>query len=141
MNNSVLTKLLDAPINLFYDVTNTGRIMHTIHHDLGVFEGELQGAVGRIIGTLIHTFAVLSIVAYGTWKFCLTISITAYVIYKMKVWWQKVDQRLNKVSSGIHRRLGSSFSEALKGTTVIRAFKKQSMFTEHQIGMVDQTTL
>ena len=127
MHKKILRKVLQAPVNLFFDVTPIGKILSIFNGDLDVFYGEILNPLGNIFDMSAHILVVLaSFFAIG--NFSVTIGTFIFIIYlirKVSKLFVSAGNQISKVGDTLWTPVRSYFHEALRGTTIIRAFNQE----------------
>ena len=118
-----MKKVMNAPINTFFDVTPVGKIIVRFTKDLDVFKGGLFWSVNHLSNMIFTIIQVTFVMIYAT-PFN---AIPILMIYKISMVFIKpyvaIDNQLHKVSQSVWTPIHSFWQEVLRGGTVIRAFK------------------
>lgn len=76
-----LKRVLQAPVNTFFDVTPLGKIVNIFMSDLNVFYGAVLDAPRGMFEMLSHVFVVFSVMfAIGNWYILLPILSFMFVL-------------------------------------------------------------
>lgn len=83
-----LTKIMKAPINLFFDVTPLGKILQIFNEDMNVFKGEIVMPMEHCANMATHMFVVVSLMfAVGDWEVLVSFTVLSFFIYSIcKPW-------------------------------------------------------
>lgn len=64
LHNTMINKVLSAPINLFYDVTPIGKILNRFSKDLNVIDTQLCYTIGSFLACFYQAIAALIVAVY-----------------------------------------------------------------------------
>ena len=132
---------MNAPINTFFDVTPVGKILVRFSKDLEIFKG---GFFWCIIHLSNMIFAVCSATvllgSVSPWNI-LSMLFVIYCFSLFAVPFTAIDNQLHKQASNVWTPIHSYWQEALRGSSVIRAFKKDDQFLQKEMEMMDKTTI
>jgi len=141
VHNKVLTEVMNAPVNLFFDVTPIGTILRRFRDDMGVFREHFLHAPCWMVDMTTH---FLTILYYYYLANCLEgafVFMLGFMILKLIVDpYLAIDNQLHKVSSLIWTPITSYFHESMRGITVIRAFSQTDHILKKQYGLLDNST-
>jgi len=141
IHNEVMTAVLGAPINLFFDVTPIGMIINRIRSDIDVFRGHML-EIPRWICDMSSHFVYICILfiimeSYVYLGFILLVYLTIYIVQQPQL---KVSKNLERIGHGLRSPIESFFHESMRGITVIRAFGQSETIIEKQYGLLDKST-
>lgn len=123
VHNDILSKVMHAPINLFFDVTPIGTIIGRFNEDLNVFkEHFLHGPSWMYDMSSHYVTIVFYFYLMGCWEGPLAMAITFYILSYITRPYLAIDNQLHKIASCIWTPLRSYFHESMRGITVIKAF-------------------
>jgi len=141
VHKETLTKVLHAPVNIFFDVTPIGKILSIFNGDLEVFYGRILEPLHHMSEQAAHIIVVLSIFyAIGNVYVLLMLCSMVYVMYFISKPYLHADNQLHKVGSTLWTPIRSYFHESLRGTTIIRAFNQEETIMARQMELLDKTT-
>lgn len=120
---STLKKVLLAPVNLFFDITPVGKILHIFQDEINIFRNHLFDPLKHIIGMLSHVIVVSSfMLSMGFWESIIGFTIIALIFYQFVPFFMVADNHLHKVGGTLWGPIHSYFYECMRGTSIIRAF-------------------
>jgi len=133
VHKEVLTKIIRAPVNKFYDVTPTGSILNRFNGDMGHFEHIIHAFIGgmyqfmhlvMIIYTILNAAPQVLIVVPVLLTYCV-------YIYKFTIGSMKEIHRVLRITNS---PINNHYSETQNGNSTIRAFgsKKFSIKKDHE---------
>ena len=129
MHDTLIDKLIEAPINLFHDITPRGHIISRLSKDLN--DGSRVNNV--LSGTLRVFFQVLGSILvcaiFNLW----TIPIIAFIILievMFSLYCLQPIKEISRMEGKYRTPLIGAFSESLYGLHIIRAFQYENMFEE-----------
>ena len=84
IHESTLSKILLAPINLFFDVTPIGKILQIFTEDMNVFSGEILEPLRHCMNMFSHIFVVFSIIfTIGSWEIYVGFAVMVLIMSKL----------------------------------------------------------
>lgn len=128
LHDEMLTSVLRAPVNLFFDVTPSGRILNRLSRDLNEADNELAWDVGSLLAMVYQAAAILVVaVLVVPWILLLipVLLFTSHRLYARVINSVTETARLETLSRS---PLLSFLSESYLGAATIRAFARQPDF-------------
>ena len=126
----MLARVLSAPVNLYFDVTPTGRILNRFSKDLNEADNELSSDIGSLLAMVYQALAILLVAIFVVPWILLIVPILAYSshsLYKEVINAITETARLESLSRS---PIVSFFCESYSGASTIRAFKRQRDFKD-----------
>jgi ABC-type multidrug transport system fused ATPase/permease subunit len=125
VHNEVLTRVMDAPINLFFDITPIGLIINRIRSDIMPFRRGLMEIPGHMCDMCSHFLYIailfLTMNSPGTFMFFCAVM---YCIFLVGIPMLEVRKSVDRIGHTIHSPIDSYFHETMRGVSVIRAFNQ-----------------
>ena len=120
--------MLNAPINLYFDVTPIGRILNKFSKDLSVIEGNLSWEIGSFFACGYLCISIL-IVATIVVNWILVV-IPFILIISIRLYMNSIRsfRECTRVESLTKSPLISFLSESFYGVSTIRTFRRQNQF-------------
>ena len=141
ITKTTLQKILEAPVNLFFDVTPIGKILDIFNGDMNVFRGEILDGFSHCMHMISHVIVVITmILRIGSWEVLVGFSVMMLLSYKISTPYMHADNQLHKVGSTLWGPIHSYFHETMRGTNIIRAFDQEKTIMAKQHEMLDKTT-
>ena len=133
----LLSSLIHAPINLFYDITPAGRILNRLSKDMNTIDEH----VGRTWGTCItNAFTCVGCMAMGLLYFPYLFLIVPLVVfpsrYISKIYINSA-RELTRLESISRSPILSHFQESLEGVKHIRVFNQSENFIKKNQEIID----
>ena len=142
IHKETLKKILHAPVNNFFDVTPIGKIMTIFSEDLPVFYGRILEAPMRMMSMISHTLVVFSLMfAIGDWFLVPCLALMVLLMHWVSKPYLQADNQLWMVHFSIWVPFRSRVHEAIRGTSVIRAFGQEEKVVKDQSAHLDKTTV
>lgn len=117
------TKVINAPINLFFDVTPLGKIIQIFNHEIDIFSDRLFEPLIEVVYHISHILLVVKLMLQiGGLAVIMPLAFTCYLAYLVSVPYFCCDNQCHKVGSILYAPVHSYFYECMRGTSVIRAF-------------------
>ena len=122
VHQALFSKVMNAPINLFFDVTPVGKVFSRFSRDIGVFDGAMFHGFRNIFGQVTYLmmlfYFLLGISSYMVVYFLL-LTIICYQVVKPYL---AIDNQLHRVGHCTFSPMESYMDQALAGNKTIRAF-------------------
>ncbi|CAG9324418.1 unnamed protein product [Blepharisma stoltei] len=126
----MITALVDAPINKFYDVTPTGRILNRLSKDQNNIDAQLIASLNFSIGQFFQIFSIACMVSYVIPYQLIVIPIVLYIAIKIRQFYLSSSRELVRLEFMSRSPIVQHFSETVSGLSIIRAFGYQKKFIE-----------
>lgn len=130
MFGTMFKRLLNAPINLFFDNTPTGKIINRFSDDLGCTVSRLPSCIMWNIRNFIIIGVTMSYVAYNAPHVLYFIPVLAVVYVYIFKNYINIRQQFNKIEKVSRSPIMTHFNESLSGVSTIRTFQKIDVFEE-----------
>ena len=134
----MVDRILNAPINLYFDKTPIGRILNRFSKDLNVLDLEAVFLVGTFytnVYQLICTMGVAIIIVPWIALFFPIILFAVLKIYKYSI---SATKEVSRIESVTKSPLLSFLAETIAGSSTIRAYKKKDQFISHFQGLLNK---
>lgn len=121
----MIAKVLNAPINLYFDITPIGRILNRFSKDLTVIETMFNYQIGGMYVAIYMTISIIVLSIYVVpWIAFLypVIFFIIFILFKLTI---AANKEVNRVESLTKSPLLSFLSESISGNSTIRAFKRK----------------
>jgi ABC-type multidrug transport system fused ATPase/permease subunit len=145
MFKKCLESLLDAPVNTYYDVTPTGRILNRLTKDQNNMDGPLIIATGATIAQGFTVLLDVAVCVFVVPYVLIVVPISAFLSAKIQSWYITTSRELTRLGKAYAESISRSpivqnFSETIAGATVIRAFSYQKQFTDRSKRLIDKNS-
>ncbi|GAA6040571.1 hypothetical protein JCM8097_005469 [Rhodosporidiobolus ruineniae] len=134
----LLVRVVYAPLR-FFDVVPLGTVMNRFVNDIGVVDDALATNITEFAGNIVSMAAsliVVSIVLPAALVSSAVFALTYAYIFRSYL---TVSRDVNRIAATTASPLFSSFAEAVRGITTIRAFAKQREYRAKLCEVVDET--
>lgn len=141
LHEGMISKVMNAPINTFFDVTPTGTIMNRFSKDLQVMDNNIAFIFGGINVMIYQVLAILIVICTTNWYIIGTfppIIFVSYILFSYTVTAYREGTRIESVTKS---PLLNLLSESLNGSSTIRAFGKQNDFISHNNEFLNKNIL
>jgi len=122
IHSKLLHKVLNAPINLFFDVTPIGRILNSFSRDMHSCDRQTMNAILRFflyvydcIGKIVIAMAVVP-------QLLVPLSLNLILSVKLLLFVNRGLTQVQRVNKANGAQITSQLCESLTGSAVIRAF-------------------
>lgn len=132
--------LLDAPVNKFYDVTPTGRILNRLSKDQNTIDGQLLMALNGTIGQVFTVISIVVLCAYIVPYVLIAMPFAFYFSLKIQNFYISSSRELMRLESMSRSPIVQHFSETISGANTIRAFAYQNKFTKKNEELINLNT-
>jgi len=136
----MMNALLDAPINKFYDVTPTGRILNRLSKDQNTIDTQLLFALNGSIGQIFTVLSIICMCAYIVPWVLVALPIAIYLSMKIQNFYIASSRELMRLESMSRSPIVQHFSETISGANTIRAFAFQEQFIKKNEELVNSNT-
>ena len=129
MHDTLIHKLINAPINLFHDIIPKGNILNRLSKELdnsNVLSLAVSGTL-RVIFQLVGSIIVCTL--FNVWSFPLIIFLIIIELALTKFCFHAT-QDIHKLVSNYRAPILGVFDETLTGLPIIRAFNYENNFTQ-----------
>ena len=90
-HSTIMKKVMNAPINTFFDITPVGKILVRFSKDLEVFKGPLFWTCYEFLPKICHITSTIAVLAYvSSWNF-IPISIIALLFSRFAIPFLEID--------------------------------------------------
>ncbi|EQC24967.1 hypothetical protein SDRG_17143 [Saprolegnia diclina VS20] len=137
LHKELLSRLLAAPINLFYDVTPIGRILNRFARDLDIADSLLPNLFLDSLETLWVVAGALVVCALASPYVAIAYAPILLVFYYAGEYFKRTSRELKRLEGISRSPIFSSFAETLDGVRTIRAFNLQQVFHDWNRTAVD----
>ena len=127
MHDKLINTLINAPINLFHDITPRGNILNRLNKELNnsnIFSLAISGSIRAIVQLLGSIFLCL---IFNIYTFPVIIIIIIIELSLTKFCYNAT-QDIHKLESNYRSPIIGVFSETILGLPIIRAFKYENSF-------------
>jgi len=140
MHLVVLRKILLAPINIFFDVTPSGRILNRFSGDIDKVDDKLPEQLMTLL-TLVFSATLSVLLCLMSAPFVIVGAlIIFYVFFRIVSFYQKSARELKRLDMMTRSPVLQFFGESLKGLSTIRAYDAAPKFIEKYSSFVNQQT-
>ena len=129
----IIKKVMNAPINTFFDITPVGKILVRFSKDLEVFKGGLFWSINHLMNMIFRVGAVVFFLIYVNPLNIILIGIVMALFKHFTTPYMSADNQLHKVAQTLWSPIHSYWQEVLRGSSVIRAFKNEDQFMEREM--------
>jgi len=129
IHKEMFSKVIRAPINLFFDRVPTGRILNRFSKDLATIDDHLSSIFGWVISQSFSflTDIFVCIVIGTVWVFPLAVFFF-YVCYRLNKSFTNLNREITRLESISKSPVVSFFTESLGGLISIRTYNEQTNF-------------
>ena len=125
LHRTLLKIVLQAPINLFYDITPLGQVLNRFSKDLAVMDEMIYFNFGGFLVCLWQSIAPLIIASTAAPQTLLIILIAFCGALYLFIYSMKAYKDCYRIESVVMSPILSFFTESFSGSSVIRAFAKE----------------
>jgi len=134
----VLGKVLLAPINLFFDVTPSGRILNRFSADLEKMDDKVPEQFFTFLNLLTIVAGAVSVCIASSPFVCLGIPFLGYMFFSVVGFYQKSARELKRLDAISRSPVLQHFSESIYGLSTIRAYEATPRFIEQYQYLVSE---
>jgi ATP-binding cassette subfamily C (CFTR/MRP) protein 1 len=122
IHGEIVKRVINAPINLFYDVTPTGRVLNKFTKDLGTLDDGIHHHLNWIYSMFIDVFQVFTIIFFTNWTILLLLPLIfiaqLYFLKRTIPAWKE----MCRLSSTVRSPMINLMDETTAGASTIKAF-------------------
>lgn len=141
LHKEMISKVMRAPVNLYFDVTPVGTIMNRFTKDLSHVENDIGNKLNEIVGQFFHNFSLIVILGMTNMY---TLILFPVLFITMSYYYQfqrPVHKTLQKFDTIKHQKTENTLSETLSGQSTIKAFGRQAQFKNDYFMLLDEDIL
>lgn len=139
-HKEMISRVLRAPINLFYDVTPSGLIINRFSNDLGAIEGIVMAMMWAHC-CFYGVLSVVAIIAWANWTMLIIVPfVLSYLIYIFK-FTIKSYREMHRLQSVMKSPILTHLSESYAGNSTIRAFNARDQFHDRNYKGINELLL
>ena len=141
LHEQMISSIINAPVNLYFDITPIGRIMNKFSKDLTNIETNQAPWMGITCNNIFLLVQVLAIAIYAVKYVAFTLPfviIMSYFIVRRAACALKESVKLTSTTKS---PLLSYLGESISGSSTIRAYKRQHDFIRGYQALLDQNIL
>ncbi|XP_043706853.1 ABC transporter C family member 13 isoform X2 [Telopea speciosissima] len=127
VHNKLLNKLVNAPVH-FFNQTPSGRILNRLSSDLYTIDDSLPFILNILLANFIGLMGIAIVLTYVQVLFLLLLLPLLYIYSKLQFYYRSTSRELRRLDSVSRSPIYASFTEALDGSSTIRAFKAEEIF-------------
>jgi len=131
LHKDMFSRIIRAPLNLFFDRVPTGRLLNRLSKDLSTLDSQIAVTFGSalVCGYLVLADVTVCLIVGTFWVFPLAIIflICSYVVQRR---YMKVNREAVRLESISKSPIVSYFSESLNGLTSVRAYNEEQRFAQ-----------
>lgn len=124
----MISRVLNAPINLYFDTTPSGRILNKFSKDLSAIESMLVYLIGTFYAALYSTISILVVSVIVVWWIIFFVPVISYLIYRIFKRSISGVKDVTRVESVTKSPLLSFLGETISGASTIRSYDKVDGF-------------
>ena len=129
VHSAMVERLINAPINLFYDITPLGRILNRLSKDQIDIETEISWALNEVLSNVASSVGTIAAAVYFLpWAILLVPIMGLSLLYLQRIFLQ-LARETTRLSHLCKSPILQKFTESVAGLKVIRSFEKQREFT------------
>ncbi|KAK1940423.1 ABC transporter C family member 12 [Phytophthora citrophthora] len=140
LHNELFRRVLQAPINLYFDVTPVGRILNRFSNDLDQMDSVLPQhyqSLFQSLGVLVGCLVVCALASF--WVGLSYLPMLAIFVVT-GVYFKQTSREVKRLEGVTRSPVFNLFGETLNGLHTIRAFRMQDKFVELNKAAVDDNT-
>eukprot|EP00038_Savillea_parva_P006855 m.166314 g.166314 ORF g.166314 m.166314 type:complete len:1436 (+) comp12676_c0_seq1:372-4679(+) len=140
MHNSVLQRVIRAPVSTFFDVTSTGEIINRFSSDLERVDMLLPDGIMQLLQNMLHSAGIVGLCIAATPILVAIVVPLAALGRRVFQQFRGVFRDLKRLESASRTPLYSTFGETLSGLSTIRAFSASDRFKELMRDRLDRNS-
>ena len=134
---NMISALVDAPVNTFYDVTPTGRILNRLSKDQNTIDLSLIFSLNGFIGQVFQVLCIVCLIGYIVPYLLIGVPVALYLAVKIQSFYLASSRELIRMEGITRSPIVQNFSETVYGISTVRAFGYQTNFSSKNDELVD----
>ena len=135
---SMMKRLINAPINLYFDKTTTGKILGRFEEDMSVVTRHLPGLFKWNIHELFKILMTVCIIAYYSPACLLIVPVLLFSTFMFMNDFISLKKKIELLYCTIGTPAHTHTNESIEGKTTIRTFNKSKMFEDRFCELKDR---
>mmetsp|Transcript_9721 Transcript_9721/g.9666 ORF Transcript_9721/g.9666 Transcript_9721/m.9666 type:complete len:166 (+) Transcript_9721:144-641(+) len=128
IHRSLINKLLKAPVNLFYDITPSGRIINRLSKDIASIDEQVPYCFSWVISSLFRVICAIIMIMIYFPLILILLPVLTWAYLKLKNIYLASARELTRLEAISRSPILNHFSETLSGAKIIRIFQKSEKF-------------
>lgn len=128
LHDELFRRVLNAPVNRYFDITPVGRILNRFSNDLDQMDSILPDSYHQLLQSLAISVGSLAVCAATSYWIGLSYLPVIVVFVITGLYFKKTSREVKRLEAITRTPVFSLFSETLNGMQTIRAFKMQNIF-------------
>jgi len=137
LHKNMLARVVNAPVNLFFDVTPLAKLLDNFTGDLSGIDRALFYYINLFISSVIDCLIKMGIALYFSPVMIVAMAMNLYFLHKIQNYTMAGKDAIVQLCHPPRRRILSRLQEDFSGLTVIRAFEKQDEFIDSMNEVTD----
>lgn len=138
IHNRLFASLLQAPVNLFFDVTPTGRIVNRFSQDMTLMDVLLADGLANLFQNVFVLLGIIILAIAAVPWFGILIVLLLWMFVRVRNFFIDASRDLKRLEGTSRSPIFSWFSSSLAGLPSIRAFGRTKDFTATSRRLMDQ---
>jgi ABC-type multidrug transport system fused ATPase/permease subunit len=136
----IFKAVLDAPVNLFFDITHVGEILNRFSSDLDHIDTQLPEYASQFFQNSLYCLAAMCICAWSSYYFLAMLVPLVALYVTVQTLFRKTSRELKRLEGVTRSPIFSGYQEALAGLDTIRAFDVSKQFDRANAQRTDLNT-
>ncbi|KAK7571720.1 hypothetical protein V3481_018928 [Fusarium oxysporum f. sp. vasinfectum] len=136
MLHRAIYRVLRAPMS-FFDTTPLGRIMNRFSNDVDVMDNTLTDAIRTYFMTLAMIISVFILIIANYYYYAIALGPLFIIFLLSAAYYRASAREVKRHESVLRSRVFARFSEAVQGTSTIRAYGLQQQFSRSVRDAID----
>ena len=137
LHDKLLGGIMRSPMS-FFDQTPLGRITNRVSKDIYTVDKTLPGVFASFLSSLFSVVATLVVISISSaWFLLIVVVLAFYYVYEGR-FYVRSSREIKRLDSISRSPIYANFGETLDGTSVIRAYQKQTQFIAKNYGLLDR---
>jgi len=140
IHNSMLWRVLRAPINTFFDITPTGRLLNLFSKDMQQLDTIVPYNLTAFVSALSCTVSTIGVCMYVVPWITLLLPVLIFCGYKIRSFYIQSSRELTRLECVTRSPIVHHISQTISGLPVIRAYDHRGQFTQKLNYFLDANT-
>jgi len=140
LHDDLITKILSAPVNLFFDITPVGRILNRLSNDLDHIDTKLPEVALQLMHALFQILGAIVMAAYANPYIIVVLVPLGFIFSQLAKRLSRCQRELKRFDGVSRSPLFSHFGETLSGLSTVRSCNVGEKFTHENEKLIDRNT-
>lgn len=140
IHKKAIGRVLNASINMYFDITPLGRILNRLSKDLDSVDSQLPDSFLSTLQNGFHMVSVVLLCVVSIPYIIVLLIPLGYLFYLIQQYFRNTSRELKRLDGVSRSPVFGLFAETIDGLPYIRAYRRQNVFMKKLCHLVDENT-